>query len=418
MAHQYQQLKSGKSELTQMLSVFPLHKRRIPVYVILLLISLLASVGAAHAEARLKAFKMVQQENVMLHFDLNTDSVIPDLFVLEKPSRLVIDMPQTTLATDLPDETYAQGVVKGIRYAQHGDAYLRVVLDLRRTIQPTLRMVKRQDGQRLIIDLGVRGNPDFQPSAQRQSPTLPPRDTVVAIDAGHGGKDPGAIGQMKTLEKDVTLAIAIRLHNRLLPMAGIKPVLIRKSDEFVELRKRIDLARQARADIFISIHADAINRPDAKGSSVYALSMDGATSEAAAWLAKSENRSAQLHGDLSLDGYEESLAQTLLSLTQNNSMERSMEVGAAVLSELKQIGNVHKQTVEQAAFAVLKSPDIPSILIETAFISNQDEEKKLQAAEYQEKLAQAIERGLIKYLQKRAPEGTLLARQRHSGNGS
>jgi len=366
---------------------------------LLLLVWLFASPAALAAQ--LHGFKMIQQDNLMLHFDLDSAATNADMFILEQPYRLVVDLPQTTLATQLPAELFEQGVVKGIRYAQHGAAYLRVVLDLRKAIEPHMRMVPRQGGQRLVIDLG-------------DNTRLPLRDAIVAIDAGHGGKDPGAIGQHNTYEKDVTLAIAIRLHNRLQAVPGVKPVLIRQKDVFVPLRKRLNLARDAKADVFVSIHADAINRRDAKGSSVYTLSMDGATSEAAAWLAKSENRSAELYGDLSLDGFEDSLAQTLLSLTQNNSMERSMEAGVEVLEELKQIGDVHKATVEQAAFAVLKSPDIPSILIETAFISNLDEEKKLRSAQYQEELAASIQRGLLRYLSRRAPEGTHLAQQRQT----
>ncbi len=351
----------------------------------------------------------------MLHFDLDSAEARSEMFTLTEPHRLVVDLVRTTLSTELPTQTFSQGVVKAVRYAQHGDDYLRVVLDLRGAVSPTSRIVPRQGGQRLIVDMGVAADIAFndQGSLSAQVTAPPPRDVIIAIDAGHGGRDPGAIGRNNTYEKDVVLAVAIRLHNQLMAVRGVKPVLIRDSDVYIELRERMELARDAGADMFVSIHADAINRETARGSSVYALSMDGASSEAAAWLAKSEDESAALHGDVSLHGLDDGLAQTLLSLTQGDTMERSIEVGTYVLDELEKIGSVHKTNVEQAAFAVLKSPDIPSILVETAFISNPEEEKKLNSADYQEQLAVAIGQGLYNYLWQRAPEGTYLASQRH-----
>ena len=379
---------------------------------------LLCFAGMASAQSTLYGFNMVQQDNVMLHFDLNSTAVSPELFSLADPHRLVIDLPRTQLDTQLPSEQFSQGVVKGIRYAQHDDAYLRVVLDLRRAVSPSYNIVPRQGGQRLVIDLGVRGNPAIAAPSARPQVQMPLRDAVVAIDAGHGGKDPGAVGQRKTLEKDITLAVAKRLNALLEARPGIKPVLIRNTDVFVDLRMRMEIARRAGADLFVSIHADAINRNDAKGSSVYTLSVDGATSEAAAWLAKSENQSAALYGDVALDGMDDILRQTLLNLAQSSTLERSMEAGADILSELKQIGDVHKRSVEQASFAVLKAPDIPSVLVETAFISNRQEEKKLNSARYQQTLAEAIERGVARYLARRAPEGTHLAAERRRNAGT
>lgn len=363
----------------------------------------------AVAAVQLYSFKMVHQDHVMLHFDLDSASATAELFTLEKPHRLVIDLPGAVLATSLPTESFKEGVVKAIRYAQHGNDYLRVVLDLRRAVNPTSRIVPRQGGQRLVVDLGVMGDPTRANSAHTIVEQAPLRDAIVAIDAGHGGKDPGAIGAGKTREKDITLAIAKKLHDRLQALPGITPVLIRDDDFYVELRRRIEFASENNADVFVSIHADAVKRETAQGSSVYALSMDGATSEAAAWLAKNENESAALYGDVSLHGLDDTLRQTLLNLTQNNTMELSMEVGASVLAELSKVGSVHKQSVEQAAFAVLKSPDIPSILIETAFISNRAEERKLNDPNYQDRVAAAIEKGLANYLVQRAPEGTHLA---------
>ena len=386
-----------------------------------LLVILLATSGLSSAEPKLFGFRIVQQDHVMLHLDLDSSTAEPELFSLAEPHRLVIDLPGATLATQLPSETFITGVVRGVRYAQHGDAYLRVVVDLRRGVSPTYQIVPRQGGQRLVVDLGVEGAPDYAmlPDATptplplpRAEATAALRDTVVAIDAGHGGKDPGAVGPLKTQEKNITLAVAKRLYERLSKQPGIKPVLIRRDDTYVGLRMRMDIARGYGADLFISIHADAVKRRTAKGSSVYTLSMDGATSEAAAWLAESENESAALFGDVALDGMDDFLSQTLLNLAQSSTMEMSMEVGADILSELKKIGYVHKPSVEQAAFAVLKSPDIPSVLVETAFISNPEEEKKLKSAKYQDKLAKSIELGVVRYLKRRAPEGTLLAANR------
>lgn len=366
----------------------------------------------AYAAPKLYGFKMVQQDNLMLHFDLDSADAIVEPFTLIKPDRLVIDLPGATLGTDLPTEEFATGLVKAVRYAQHVDEdgdYLRVVVDLRRPVEYTSRIVPRQGGQRLIVDMGVSADATLGDTRRDTAPADSKRDVIIAIDAGHGGRDPGAIGRNNTYEKNVVLAIAIRLHNQLVAVPGIRPVLIRDSDVFIELRERIDRARRAKADMFVSIHADAIEREGASGSSVYALSLDGASSEAAAWLAKRENEAAALHGNVSLGELEDGLAQTLLNLTQGNTMERSLEVGYDVLAELAKIGSVHKPNVEQAAFAVLKSPDIPSILVETAFISNRNEEKKLNSPEYQERLATAIGQGLYNYLLRRAPEGTYLS---------
>ena len=379
--------------------------------------ALISATGNAMAETQLNGFKMVQQDNLMLHFDLDSVDARADMFMLREPHRLVIDLLKATLGTELPSERFDSGVVEGIRYAQHGDDYLRVVLDLRRAIEPVMRIVPRQGGQRLIVDMGVSADASLAGQQRGPASVDNTRNVIVAIDAGHGGKDPGAVGYRKSLEKDIVLDIAIRLHNQLVGVQGIKPVLIREDDVYINLRHRMEIARQAHADIFVSIHADAINHKQAYGSSVYALSMDGATSEAAAWLADSENQAAALYGDVSLSGLEDGLARTLINLTQGNTMERSLEAGAFVLKELEKIGPVHKRSVEQAAFAVLKSPDIPSILIETAFISNPEEEKKLANPDYQEQLAGAIASGLYSYLSRRAPAGTLLAAQRKN-NGS
>lgn len=389
---------------------------RKPVCLAVCLIAVLTlNLNTAQAAVKLHGFRMVQQDNVMLHFDLDSSAASVDLFSLENPQRLVIDLLKARLATQLPSETFPQGVVQSIRYAQHGDDYLRVVLDLRHEVSASYQIVPRQGGQRLVVDLGVKATLDNSRALHRAIPKRELRDVIVAIDAGHGGKDPGAIGLRKTREKDITLAIAFKLKALLDKREGISAVLIRDSDVYIKLRQRILKARELQADLFVSIHADAVTRRDARGSSVYALSMDGASSEAAALLAKSENESAALFGEVTLDGMDDSLRHILLDLAQNNTMELSMEAGADVLDQLKKIGAVHKPTVEQAAFAVLKSPDIPSVLVETAFLSNPQEEKKLNSRSFQNKLAAALDSGLAKFLEKRAPDSTFLAARRTAG---
>ncbi len=365
-------------------------------------------VTGAQANIILSGFRMVQQENVMLHFDLSSAAGDADLFTLTEPDRLVIDLPNTSKAESILPKQFPQGAVKGIRYGTHGPEKLRVVVDLNRPVAASFRFVPRQDGQRLIVDLGVKGNLDLAQYKARVEEPAPLRNVIVAIDAGHGGKDPGAIGQRATREKDITLKVARKLFDRLKNQDGITPVMIRNKDTYVGLRERIRLARAKHADLFVSIHADAFKRKAAKGSSVYTLSLKGATSEAASWLAEKENEADELFGNVALDGLSQDLRQTLLDLAQNSTLEASFEAGADVLDELKKIGAVHKPNVEQANFGVLKSPDIPSLLVETAFISNPQEERKLNSPRFQDQLASAIQKGVTGYLNKRAPEGTYL----------
>jgi N-acetylmuramoyl-L-alanine amidase len=372
--------------------------------------------GLARASALVGA-RVVHQETVSLHIDIDGTAGTPSLFTLDSPPRLVIDLPDTVAASSMDIVEHSSGPVSRIRHGQQAGGVMRVVVDLRRSVSPSYRLVERGSGHRLLVDLGVKGDPALARSSHRVVEGAPLRDAIVAIDAGHGGKDPGAIGQRQTREKDVTLSVARRLFRRLSATHGVTPVMIRDSDTYIALRDRIRAARDKNADVFVSIHADAFKRLEARGSSVYALSRDGATSEAAAWLAKSKNESAALFGDVALDGLEPTLRQTLLDLAQNTTLEASMDVGAEVLSDLKRIGAVHKPQVEQANFAVLKSPDIPSVLVETAFISNLQEEKKLNDPGYQRQLASAIGDGVARYLARRAPDGTLLAAERRHAAG-
>lgn len=382
---------------------------------------LLAGIPAADALANLGSmtgFRLVQQDNVMLHFDVAGPVGDVSLFSLENPHRLVIDFANTTLQTELPNQIFERGVVQSVRSGKQADGRLRLVVDLRAPVSATYQFVPRVDGQRLVVDLGVAGDLELSTHSHRQVEKTHNagndglRDVIVAIDAGHGGKDPGAIGQRNTREKDIVLSVAQRLRDRFVATPGVTPVMIRDRDEFVALRDRLKIARSLKADVFISIHADAFKRKTAHGSSVYALSLKGATSEAAKWLVAKETEQAALFGDVQLGGLSDTLKSTLLDLAQNATLEASLDLGGEVLSKLKQIGPVHKASVEQAPFAVLKSPDIPSVLVETAFISNLQEEQKLKNPRYQEHLAHAVQEGVMQYLKRRAPQGTYYAMNR------
>jgi N-acetylmuramoyl-L-alanine amidase len=240
------------------------------------------------------------------------------------------------------------------------------------------------------------------PKARKRNEPQVVRLLTVAIDAGHGGEDPGAKGRHGTYEKDVTLSIARRLKTLVDAEPNMRGVLIRDGDYYVALQERVTKARRVRADLFVSIHADAFVKPHARGSSVFALSKRGATSAAARWLAKKENE-ADLLGGVKLDVPDPYLRETLLDLSQDGTIHHSIKLGAAVLAELGELNTLHKPRVEQAGFAVLKAPDIPSILVETAFISNPSEEKKLRNTAYQEKIANAIFSGIRKYFTNNPP---------------
>lgn len=345
------------------------------------------------------------------------------LFTLDKPDRLVIDVPSTEAPADLKGNG---GVVKSIRAARNSPDTVRIVLDLKQSVKPRSFSLtpNGQYGHRLVIDLypqaqaatpaapAAAAAPAAKPKA-KQAVVTPPsqaRDLVIAIDAGHGGDDPGAIGRRKTSEKDVVLAIARRLATLIEKEPGMTPVLIREGDYYVGLRQRIQKARKHRADLFISIHADGFKDHRASGSSVYVLSRRGASSEMARVLAAREN-AADLVGGVSLDDKDDLLREVLLDLSQTATLEASFSVAENMLGELKNMGKTHKSSVQQAGFVVLKSPDIPSILVETAFISNPDEEKKLRDPGHQQRLAHAMLRGIRDYFGKHPPPGTLMARQ-------
>lgn len=362
---------------------------------------------AASADS-LQDYRIAQHENVTLYVDFDELPTAVDLFLIGNPERLVIDL-QGVGANNARSSSYGGGAISAIRFGNHKDK-LRMVIDLRQLVEPTYHFVERHNGHRLIVDLGIPGYPEAAaglPEQQSSSTSL--RDVVIAIDAGHGGKDPGAIGRSRTLEKDITLQVAQKLEARLSRQRGIKVVMTRDSDTYVGLRERTRKARDMNADLFVSLHADAFPRRDAKGSSVYALSLKGASSEAASFLAEQENSYDPLVG-VDMDEMSADLKRTLIELSQSSTIESSLDVGSRILGHLGNIGAVHKNRVEQANFAVLRSPDIPSVLVETAFISNPGEEKKLRSRRFQQHLALAIESGVMDYLGDRAPIGTWLGR--------
>ncbi len=330
------------------------------------------------------------------------------LFTLHDPERVVVDLENTRAAEQLPSAGLSGGLLRRIRWARKKDGTLRVVLDLKERVRPKSFPLDRDrdHGPRLVVDLLREGGDAIKP-VKRVEPRRG-RELVVAIDAGHGGKDPGAIGRRGTREKDVVLAIARRLAALVRKTPGMRPVMIRDGDQYVPLRERINRARRHRADVFISIHADAARHRGARGSSVYVLSSRGATSEHARWLARRENE-ADLIGGVSLGDVDRTIASVLLDLSLSAKVEDSLELGDAVLTELKRVGRVHSRRVEQAGFVVLKAPDIPAILVETAFISNPVEEQRLRTAAYQSKVARAILKGVQRYFKDNPPPGMLVA---------
>jgi N-acetylmuramoyl-L-alanine amidase len=337
------------------------------------------------------------------------------VFALQNPDRLVIDVPAARSSDKLIEGAKPTGLVKGIRTGKRGDDGLRIVLDLKQPTRPRSFELKPggQHGHRLVIDLYQTGKgkqATATKSITQQSINL--RDLVIAIDAGHGGEDPGAIGRRGTREKDVVLSIARRLAKLIEKEPGMRPVMVRTGDYYIGLRQRINKARKQGADMFISIHADAFHDRRAHGSSVFVLSRRGASSEMARWLARKEN-AADLAGGVSLDDKDDVLAEVLLDLSQTATIEASVDVADNILGEMKRLGKTHKSTVQQAGFMVLKSPDIPSVLVETAFISNPTEEKRLRSSSHQEKLARAMLRGIRNYFASHPPPGTVLAAREH-----
>ena len=338
------------------------------------------------------------------------------LFTLNNPDRVVIDLNssklQAGLHNDLDFDHDHSGVIKNVRHGFPDKNTLRVVLDLSggSNIKSFMLEPTGSYGYRLVVDLYPEkdGGSVVKQLSDRQKPN---RDIVVAIDAGHGGEDPGATGRKRTREKDVVLAIAKELKKSIDAQSGMTGVLIRSGDYYIPLRDRFEQARKHQADLFVSLHADAFKNSKVSGGSVFVLSRRGASSEFARRIAASENNS-DLVGGVTLSDKDDMLASVLLDLSQSAAMEASNGVAGTVFASIGQVGKTHKNHVEHANFMVLKSPDVPSILVETGFISNPAEEKRLKDPAWQKKMARAITDGIQDYFYLSPPQGTWLAANR------
>jgi len=345
------------------------------------------------------------------------------LKMLDGPPRLVLDLEDAELPPDVAQRLArahdGDPYISGIRSGRWGANTVRIVLDLKVPVNPQLFALKpvAEYGHRLVLDLYPLTPLDplmaLLESEQRKAKSTPPRPEAprgprritVALDPGHGGEDPGAIGKRGTYEKHVVLAIGKRLKAMLDAEPSMRAMLTRDDDYYVPLAQRVQKARRVQADLFVSIHADAFREPRARGSSVFALSENGATSAAAKWLAQKEN-AADLIGGVNLDAKDPLVARTLLDLSQAAQINDSLKAGRHMLRELGEVNALHRGEVEQAGFAVLKAPDIPSILVETAFISNPDEELKLRSERHQQKFAESMADGIKRYFAQNPPLAT------------
>ena len=324
------------------------------------------------------------------------------LFTLADPYRIVIDLKDTRKSDAIEVDNVSTNLVSGLRSASKNNGRLRVVLDLQAKVRPRSFELRPdgKSGHRLVVDLHATNLSPTPVKTNQQERKKAKKQFVIALDPGHGGRDPGAIGKRGTREKDIALAVARKMKTLINRTSGYRAVLTRDADRYVTLRNRVKKARQAEADIFISLHADSFHKSHVKGASVYALSLRGASSEAARWIAKKEN-SSDLIGGISLDDKDDLIASVLLDLSQTATIQDSLELGSDVLSHLGKVSKLNNRKVQQAGFAVLKAPDMPSILIETAFLSNPSEEKKLRSSKHQQKLAKAVFSGIRKHLKNR-----------------
>ncbi len=355
-------------------------------------------------------------ENIRVWTDSGHTRVVLDLsrpashniFTLRGPDRLVVDLKDSRLADSLASMPGASGAVRSIRSGLRADGQLRVVLDLAQPVRSRSFTAgpNGKYGDRLVIDLQGRG--PLQAVKHASDNYDSGRDVLVVIDPGHGGHDPGAVGRGRTREKSVALSVSKLLAARINAQPGMRAILTRSGDYYVDHRERMELARRNKADLFVSVHADAVDDPRPRGASVYVLSLKGASDEAARRLAERENASA-LVGGVSLADKDQVLASVLLDLSQNAALSASLDVGDMVIGELARLGPVHRRKVQQAGLLVLKSPDVPSILVETAFISNPAEEKRLRSEAHQRRIAEAIHEGISRYFHTNPPPDTRIA---------
>jgi len=379
-----------------------------------LVLLLLTGKAAAADSAALKDIRVwASPDSTRVVLDLSAPTAYT-VFSLSNPERVVIDFDRIDANPKTFPVPDGSGVVKSVRLGERGRSGLRVVLDVSEKVETKsfLSPPNETYGDRLVVDLGH----NLASLPAEAAPPVPvkvaggegQRDLVIAIDAGHGGEDPGAIGKAGTREKNVALAIARKLADQINAEPGMKAVLTRTGDYFVKFRDRIERARTNEADLFVSIHADAFMDRSVRGSSVYVLSTRRASNEAARWLADREN-AADLIGGVSLHDKSDVLQSVLLDLSQNATISASRDAATRVLAELDQVGRLKKSEVQHASLIVLTSPDVPSMLVETAFISNPEEERKLKDPGHQEELAGAIHAGLRRYFYDNPPPGTRVA---------
>jgi len=377
--------------------------RRFIFVAVLLLASSVAAAGTVVENIRVWA----ENGRTRVVLDLSRPAS-HNIFTLRGPDRLVIDLPDGRLGKAMKTLPVGSGSVAAIRAGVRANGQLRIVLDLRQTVRSRSFTAGPNSsyGDRLVVDLQRYDN--LKTVKRASESYVRGRDIVVAVDAGHGGYDPGAVGRGKTREKDVALAVSRLLAQKINSEPGMKAVLVRNSDRYVDHRDRMEVARKNRADLFVSIHADAVDDRRANGASVYVLSLKGASDEAAMRLAQRENASSRI-GGISLANKDKVLVSVLLDLSQNATLSASLDVGEEVIGQLARVGKVHRRKVQQAGFLVLKSPDVPSILVETAYISNPAEEKRLRSSSHQGKLANAIMAGIRSYFYENPPPYTRIA---------
>lgn len=402
-------------------AVFFMHRRQL---LNLLLASPLFTLPfAAHATQISNARLWRSDDKLRLVFDLS-GPVQYKTFTLSAPERLIIDLSGAGLSGDFSQLALKNSGITSIRSGHFGKGDTRIVLDLAAPMQLNSFLLPPQDGQghRLVLDLTSATQAPRQIAAEAKplvDKAHPKRDIIVVVDPGHGGKDPGAVGSKGQREKDVVLSIAQLLAKRLKREKGFDVKLVRNDDFFVPLRKRVEIAHKHNADMFISVHADAAPRITASGASVYALSEGGATSATARFMAQREN-GADLLGATSLLNLKDKdpmLAGVILDMSMNATIASSLQLGSSILGSLEGITSLHQKRVEQAGFAVLKSPDVPSILVETGFISNARDSARLVTARHQQAVADGLFEGLKKYFQKNPPMNSYMAWVQEQKNG-
>ncbi len=379
----------------------------------------LVAAGYASAAAQIEGVRLWRApDNTRLVLDLS-EPVEHRLFTLASPQRIVIDIENASLAASTSHLALNNTPISDIRTARRNQSDLRVVLDISESVRPRSFALRKQGGKsdRLVIDLYDKQKETVKTEQSLAQTGDGLRDILIVVDAGHGGEDPGAIGPRNLYEKDVVLAISKELAALINRESGFKAVLSRTGDYYIPLRKRRDFARENRADLFISVHADAFHKTQANGASVFALSHRGATSETARFLAQQENEADLIGGvvDVKLEDKSPDVQTVLVDLFMKATLNSSLDVGTQVLNSMGQVTRLHKRSVEQAGFAVLKSPDVPSILVETGFISNPTEARRLASSRYRQKLARQIFSGVKAYFYDAPPVGTYVAWQQKGG---